>query len=150
MTDARRQAKEAPEAVREIVRRAGHEIRNALNGVAVNVEVVRSRSGREGPLKELASFAERASGQVVEASALTNGLLALVGSLLTAQAAGTLKATGGGGAGSRIELMIYGDNADDIVSDIERLASRIGVGVEQHGRSVILSILPEGKSHSKD
>jgi len=150
VTDARRQAKEAPEAVREIVRRAGHEIRNALNGVAVNVEVVRSRSGREGPLKELASFAERASGQVVEASALTNGLLALVGSLLTAQAAGTLKATGGGGGGSRIELMIYGDNVDVIVSDIERLASRIGVGVEQHGRSVILSILPEGKSHSKD
>jgi signal transduction histidine kinase len=150
VTDARRQAREAPEAVREIVRRAGHEIRNALNGVAVNVEVVRSRSGREGPLKELASFAERASGQVGEASALTNGLLALVGSLLTAQAAGTLKATGGGGTGSRIELMIYGDNADDIVSDIERLASRIGVGVEQHGRSVILSILPEGKNHSKD
>jgi signal transduction histidine kinase len=148
VTDARRQAREAPEAVREIVRRAGHEIRNALNGVAVNVEVVRSRSGREGPLKELASFAERASGQVVEASALTNGLLALVGSLLTAQAAGTLKATGGGG--SRIELMIYGDNVDGIVSDIERLASRIDVGVEQHGRSVILSVLPEGKSHSKD
>jgi hypothetical protein len=45
--------------------------------------------------------------------------------------------------------MIYGDAAPSVVSDIERLASRIGVRVEQHGRNVILTILPEGKSHSK-
>jgi len=98
----------------------------------------------------VASFAERASAQVGAASALTDGLLALVGSLLAAQADGTLKTTGDGGAGSRIELMIYGERSAGIVSDIERLTSRIGVGVEQHGQRVILTILPEGKSHSKD
>jgi hypothetical protein len=114
------------------------------------VEVVRSRSGREGSGKELIPFAERASAQVGEASALTDGLLALVGSVLASQAAGTLRTTGGRGAGSRIELMIHGERAAAVVSDIERLASRIGVGVEQHGQSVILTILPEGKSHSKD
>lgn len=151
MTDTRRKPKEASQAVREIIRRAGHELRNALNGVAVNVEVVRSRIGREGPPLELASFAERASAQVGEASALADGLLALVGPLLASPTAGTSKTAGGNhGAGSRIELMIYGDGAAAVVSDIERLASRIGVAVEQHGRSVILTILPEGKSHSKD
>jgi signal transduction histidine kinase len=150
VTKARPQASEGPEAVREIIRRAGHEIRNALNGVSVNVEVVRSRSGREEPPKELASFAERASAQVGEASALTDGLLALVNSVLTAQAEGTLRSTGGRSAGSRIELMIYGEQAAGLVSDIERLASRIGVAVEQRGQRVILKILPEGKSHSKD
>ena len=150
MTDARSRAKEAPEAVREIIRRAGHELRNALNGVAVNVEVVRSRSAREGSAKELTSFAERASAQVSEASALTDGLIALVGSVLSAQAAGTLKSTGGHGSGAAIELSIHGDAAAVVVSDIERLASRIGVGVEQHGPRVILRLLPEGKSHSKD
>jgi hypothetical protein len=46
--------------------------------------------------------------------------------------------------------MIYGDAAATVVSDIERLTSRIGVGVEQNGQRVILTILPEGKSHSKD
>ncbi len=148
MTDYRRQTKGAPEVVREIVRRAGHELRNALSGVSVNVEVVRSRAGRE-PALELTSFAERASAQVEEASKLTDGLLALVGSVLAAQAAGTLKEVSGSGAGSRIELMIYGDTTPAVVSDIERLAGRIGVGVEQHERSVILTILPEGKSHSK-
>jgi hypothetical protein len=97
----------------------------------------------------LASFAARASAQVEEASALTDGLLALVSSVVAAQAAGTLREAGEHGAGSRIELMIYGDAAPSVVSDIERLASRIGVRVEQHGRNVILTILPEGKSHSK-
>jgi hypothetical protein len=150
VTKARTQATEAPPAVREILRRAGHELRNALNGVSVNVEVVRSRADREGSPKELASFAERASAQVGEASALTDGLLAFVGFVLTSQAGGTLKTTGDGGAGSRIELMIYGERSAGVMSDIERLTSRIGVGVEQHGRRVILTILPEGKSHSKD
>ena len=148
MTDARRQAKEAPEAVREVFRRAGHELRNALSGVAVNVEVVRGRLLAQGSAEDLTVFANRASAQVAEAGALTDGLLALVGSVLAAQAAGTLTEPDGRGGGSRIELMIYGDAAA-IVSDIERLASRIGVVVEQHRRSVILTILPEGKSHSK-
>lgn len=150
MTRARPQATEAPEAVREIIRRAGHEIRNALNGISVNVEVVRSRSAREESPKDIASFAERASAQVGEVSALTDGLLAFVDSVLTAQAEGTLKTTGGRSAGSRVELMIYGERGVGLLSDIERLASRTGVAVEQRGQSVILSILPEGKSHSKD
>jgi signal transduction histidine kinase len=149
VTDARPRLKEAPQAVREIIRRAGHEIRNALNGIAVNVEVVRSRSGSERATKDLTSFAERASAQVGEASALTDGLLALVNSLLAAMAAGTLK-TSRHGAGSRIELMIYGDNTASVLSDIERLTSRVGVGIEQDDERVILTILPEGKSHSKD
>jgi hypothetical protein len=114
------------------------------------VEVVRSRSAREGSAKELTAFADRASAQVGEASALTDGLIALVGSVLSAQAAGTLKSTGGHDSGAAVELTIHGDAAPVVVSAIERLASRIAVGVEQHGPIVILRVLPEGKSHSKD
>ena len=150
MTKARPQATDAPEAVREIIRRAGHEIRNALNGVSVNVEVVRSRTAREEAPKDVASFAERASAQVREASALADGLLAFVDSVLMAQANGTLKSTGGRGAGSQVELTIYGERGAVLVSDIERLASRTGLAVEQRGQRVILRVLPEGKSHSKD
>jgi len=36
------------------------------------------------------------------------------------------------------------------MSDIERLASAIDVHVERRGERVILNVLPEGKSHSKD
>jgi hypothetical protein len=73
-----------------------------------------------------------------------------VGSLISAQAAGTLKSTGGHGSGAAVEITIQGDAAPLVVSDIERLASRIAVGVEQQGQRVILRVLPEGKSHSKD
>ena len=149
MTDARHRAGDAPQATREILRRAGHEIRNALSGAAVNIEVVRSRLSREAPPKDVTAFAERAAAQIGEASSLSDGLLALVASIVAPPAQQAVANPNNGGE-SRIELMIYGDAAAAVVSDIERLASRIGVGVEQHGQSVILTILPEGKSHSKD
>jgi hypothetical protein len=147
--DPARAKADALEIVGEIIRRAGHEIRNALSGVAVNVEVVRSRVAREGAATEVASFAERAGAQIVEATALTNGLLALVRFVLAAEAKGTLRPAPGAGGGSRIELMIYGDRASVLVSDIKHLADRIGVGIEQGGKRVILTVSPQGKSHSK-
>jgi len=147
--DPARAKADALEIVGEIIRRAGHEIRNALSGVAVNVEVVRSRVAREGAATEIASFAERAGAQIGEATALTNGLLALVGVVLAAQAKGTLRSTTGASGGSRIELMIYGDRASVLVSDIKHLADRVGVGVEEVGGRVILTVSPQGNSHSK-
>ena len=150
MTEARSADKEALQVVREIIRRAGHELRNALSGVSVNVEVVRSRSERMGSTGELASFAERARQQVGAATTLADGLLSLVNSVLAAAYDGRLKAVSGNGAESQIELMIYGDRAAAAVSDIERLASAIDVHVERRGERVILNVLPEGKSHSKD
>jgi hypothetical protein len=147
--DPARAKADALDIVREIIRRAGHEIRNALNGVAVNVEVVRSRVAREPGATEIASFAERAGAQINEATALTNGLLSLAGVVLAAEAGGTLRAVAGASDGSRIELMIYGDRASVFVSDIGHLADRIGVAVEQDAKRVILTVSPEGKSHSK-
>jgi hypothetical protein len=148
--DPARAKADALDIVREIIRRAGHEIRNALSGVAVNVEVVRSRVAREGSATETASFAERAGAQIGEATALTNGLLSLVGMVLENEARGTLGSAPGASGGSRIELMIYGDRAGVLLSDIKHLADRIGVGVEQGDKRVILTVSPEGKSHSKD
>ena len=132
-----------------MVRRGGHELRNALSGVAVNAEVVRSRSERGAATSEVTPFAERAQLQVGVATMLSNGLLALINSVLVAAADGSLKSASGHGAGSQIELMIYGDRRDVVLADIERLASLIGVSVEQHDHRVILTVLPEGKSHSK-
>ena len=55
-----------------------HELRNALNGVAVNLEVVRSRSGREGvAASALGSFAGSASEQLEQVIGMTDALLAL-------------------------------------------------------------------------
>jgi hypothetical protein len=49
-----------------------------------------------------------------------------------------------------MELMIYGEQRDTILANIRRLASLTGVGVEERDQRVILKVLPEGKSHSKE
>jgi signal transduction histidine kinase len=137
---------EALSVLREIMRRSGHEIRNSLNGVSVNVEVVRSRSEGAKGSAEVRSFAERASREVSNASRLADATLALVDGVLKAAAAGSLRH----GAASEIEVMIYGDGAPTFVSSVRPLAEAIGVRVEERGPSVILKVLPEDRSHSEN
>jgi hypothetical protein len=64
------------DALQGIVARAAHEVKDALNGVALNLEVIRSRSssGRESGL---GSFAESASAQLEALTARTEALLFL-------------------------------------------------------------------------
>lgn len=67
------------DAVHAIGRPLAHEVRNALNGIAVNLEVVRSRAERpDVPASQLARFADAAADQLEALSRLTEGLLALV------------------------------------------------------------------------
>jgi hypothetical protein len=67
------------DALQQVAGRAAHEIKGALNGVCVNLEVVRSRTGGQatGPASGLARFAEAASGQLGELVAMNEALLAL-------------------------------------------------------------------------
>ena len=52
-----------------------HDLRNALNAVAVNLEVVRGRSARGAEAAAIAPFAATASSQLEMASAATEALL---------------------------------------------------------------------------
>ena len=115
----------------------------------MNVEVVRTRNGRPTTAEEVNPFAERAAAGVVKATALTNGVLTVVGAVVAALARGGLSAPRHGDI-SEIEVMIYGDRAPIFVSEIAQLAHDIGVSVEQRGQSVILRVLPEDKSHSQN
>ena len=64
--------------LQQLTSAVAHELRNALNGVAVNLEVVRSRSGREGlAASALGSFAGSASDQLEQVIAMTDALMAL-------------------------------------------------------------------------
>src|SRR5688572_19329750 len=58
--------------------RVAHEIRNALNGVAVNVEVVRSRAARGGDASTIAPFATAAASQVEVLSAQADALVSML------------------------------------------------------------------------
>ena len=65
--------------LQRIAGRASHEVKNALNGVAVNLEVVRSRTARAGQTTDtVARFAESAAEQFERVSAQAEALLALM------------------------------------------------------------------------
>lgn len=62
-----------------IGRPVAHELRNALNGVAVNLEVVRGRAARaDAPASSVARFADAAAEQLDALAQLTDALLGLV------------------------------------------------------------------------
>ena len=65
-------------ALQEVVGRAAHEVKDALNGVHLNLEALRSRSARPGAsMKDLANFATNAADQLESLSARTESLLFL-------------------------------------------------------------------------
>ncbi len=66
-------------ALQQVAGRAAHEIKGALNGVCVNLEVVRSRAASQAaaPASGLARFAEAASDQMQAVVAMNEALLAL-------------------------------------------------------------------------
>src|SRR5690349_11367443 len=58
--------------------RATHDVKDALNGVSVNLEVVRSRASRaDAPVSSVAPFAEAAAQQLERLTALLDAVLAL-------------------------------------------------------------------------
>ncbi len=64
--------------VQQLMGRASHDVKDALNGVAVNVEVIRSRVERDGvPASSLAPFAAAAGQQLERLTSLLEALLAV-------------------------------------------------------------------------
>jgi signal transduction histidine kinase len=67
------------DALQQVAARAAHEIKGALNGVSVNLEVVRSRATNQAaaPSAGLARFAAAAASQLEELVRMNEALLAL-------------------------------------------------------------------------
>jgi hypothetical protein len=67
------------DALQQVAGRASHEIKGALNGVCVNLEVVRTRATNQaaGPRSGLARFAAAAASQLDELVVMNEALLAL-------------------------------------------------------------------------
>jgi signal transduction histidine kinase len=66
-------------ALQQIAGRAAHEIKGALNGVSVNLEVVRSRATGQAtaPIAGVRQFADAAASQLEDLVAMNEALLAL-------------------------------------------------------------------------
>ena len=66
------------ETLQRIVARAAHEVKGALNGVSVNLEVVRARAEKpDNPASAVARYATVASEQLATVISMTEALLAL-------------------------------------------------------------------------
>jgi hypothetical protein len=64
-------------ALQDVVGRAAHEVKDALNGVSLNLEVIRSRASRPNGSGGLSDFAAAAADQLEKLSARTEALLFL-------------------------------------------------------------------------
>jgi signal transduction histidine kinase len=64
--------------VQRLMGRAAHDVKDALNGVSVNLEVIRSRAARDGvAARTVAPFAESAGQQLERLTSLLDALLAV-------------------------------------------------------------------------
>jgi hypothetical protein len=66
------------DALQRIGRLATHEVRGTLNGMSLNVDVLRTRSAKRGSAASLAPFAENVAAQLDALISMTEGLVALV------------------------------------------------------------------------
>jgi signal transduction histidine kinase len=64
--------------VQQLMERAAHDVKDSLNGVAVNLEVIRSRASKEGASgASVAPFADAAGQQLERLTSLLDALLAV-------------------------------------------------------------------------
>ncbi|MHB0948784.1 MAG: hypothetical protein ACYC3Q_07680 [Gemmatimonadaceae bacterium] len=113
------------ELLQQVTGRSAHELKGALNGVAVNLEVVRSRAEHpDAPASRVASFAESASGQLEAVIRMTEALLVLSrpargrGNVVrTVRALGALLAPAAEVAGKRLTMQLPADGTGETAAD---------------------------------
>ena len=126
--------------LQRLVDRVAHDVRNTLNGVAVNLEVVRSRSAREGTsAAAVAPFAATAATQFETLSAAAEALLSLARpSRAPADVPGVLR-----------QLAALAGGAD-VAADGEGVTQADGDAVRLVLASVHLAALDAGRSARYD
>jgi signal transduction histidine kinase len=112
--------------------RAAHDVKDALNGVSVNLEVVRSRASRaDAAASTIAPFANAAAHQLDRLTALLDAVLALgrsergpvdVGITLRRVAALCSASNAASDARVTVREVLVGDACTSVASDAVRLA----------------------------
>ncbi len=140
MTDESGELPEWAPILQVLSRSVGHELRNALNALVVNLEVVRSRSDTLDSATK--PFVAQAVEQSEESVRLAEGAMALLALLLNAVGSGgALRITGNQPDG----ILIASTESDSLraVRSLQPLGTRAGFTAEARETSVILIIPPE-------
>jgi hypothetical protein len=132
--------------MRRLLKRAGHELRNAQNAAAVNLEVVRSRVAAGKTSREaLDSFAENAAQGLEESARLGEALVTLCSAAATALSSGGFTENSAEGGAITLELAMTADSAAQLVQRLGMLASRAGFDAEAAASGVILRVPPDNE-----
>ena len=146
MTDEAGEAPEWASILQALSRSAGHELRNALNALVVNLEVVRSRADKLDPATK--PFLAQAIEQSEESVRLAEGTIAFLAVVLNSVGAGgALRITG-----NRLDgVAIASTESDSVraVRALQPLGARSGFTAEGRDTSVILSI-PDKSQENKE
>lgn len=130
--------------MRLLLKRAGHELRNAQNAAAVNLEVVRSRiSAGKTDRDALQSFADNAAQGLEDSARLGEQLVALCSATASAMASGAFRETAGKSGTIALELGMPAESAALFVERVGDLASRAGFSAEAAAGGVILRVPPD-------
>ncbi len=133
-----------------LIRASVHATRNTLNGVLVNLEVVRSRLARrvdsgavaetmEGSAEEVLSFAKQAVLEAEAAASLHEGIGALL--LLIAASVdsnGSVRCFATGGVSPALTFDVDDANAERLLPRLQPLGQWAGFAAERHDGAVIL------------
>src|SRR5512132_4293159 len=119
-------------ALQRALARAAHDVKDALNGVSVNLEVVRTRARRvDAPASAVAPYADAAAQQLDRLSALLDAVLALgrserepadVGITLRRIAALCSASNASSDARVTVRETLVGDARTSVAGDVVRLA----------------------------
>jgi hypothetical protein len=132
--------------VRILLRRAGHELRNAQSAAAVNLEVIRSRVASGAAAESLQSFADNAAKGLDDSARLAEAMIVLCTALTTGLADGSVVARDRTERGCKLDLAVPDGAAERLQAGVSFLAERIGLEVERSGTGVILSIPLDDKT----
>lgn len=146
MTDQSGGLPEWAPILQALSRSAGHELRNALNALVVNLEVVRSRSDKLDPA--IQPFMAQAVEQSEESVRLAEGTMALLALVLNAVGSGgALRITGNHPDG----VLIASTESDSLlaVRSLQPLGARAGFIAEGRETSVILSISDKSQENKE-
>lgn len=136
MTDDGRDAPPAWQPVlAKISRASGHEMRNALNALVVNLEVVRSRTNDDSTSLFVRQAVEQSEESVRLAEAAV-ALLALVTGAIDSSGRVLCERSSDGA----IEIQATEADAERAVKALKPLAERGALSVDSRGATVILSI----------
>ena len=121
-------------ALEKIARASGHELRNALNALVVNLEVVRSRVSDP----QTRPFVDQAVAQSEESVRLAEAAVAILNLVVGAVGAdGAMRCAHSADGGVRIEAA--GAEVERLVRAVRALESRGAVRVDTSESAVILS-----------